>query len=93
MDASAAPKSHGLPEAGYHGQRTRKKTAEDNGSGPKGHRPFAPVSKVTVEESTTLVDVTMGGTMHTTAAREGPNPKAIHFEAGFRILATNQPRG
>ena len=48
MDASAAPKSHGLPEAGYHGQRTRK-AAEDNGS--RG--------KVTVEGSTTLVDVTI----------------------------------
>ena len=33
-------------------------------------------------------------TKHTHSTHtEGPNPKAIHFEAGCRILATNQPRG
>ena len=40
--------------------------AEDNGSGLIGHRPYAAVCKVTVEEGTTRVDVTM----HTAALRE-----------------------
>ena len=45
---------------------TVKIEAEDNGSDLIGHRPFAAVCRVMVEEGTTRVDVTM----HTAAARE-----------------------
>ena len=58
-------------------------------SSPRGTRTFVRTLADSLVKKLPAMKTKHSHSTHT----EGPNPKAIHFEAGFRILATNQPRG